>query len=212
MFSFARNFGVRLSGITARYSSTAANAEKTNTKTRFVSLALQNPTHPAAKPTYTAPASVSVPAQFKVNTRGQGLMQLIDKEEIKRYGADGRFNLFNKSHPDCLRPGDVLVVETLNSMSADKANTFIGVLIAMDRRGLHSSFTVRNVILKIGVEMKYMLYSPLIKSVRVMKRGEGFRRAKLYYLRDNPGRAFRLEGLIKQEKAPQTKATKRNKA
>lgn len=136
-------------------------------------------------------------------------MQLIDKEEVKRYGADGRSNLFSKSHPDCLRPGDVIIVETLNSMSTDKTSTFIGVLIAMDRRGLQSNLTVRNVILKIGVEMKYMLYSPLIKSIRVMKRGEGFRRAKLYYLRDNPGRAFRLEGLIKLEKAqnPQAKAS-----
>ncbi|KAI8353878.1 translation protein SH3-like domain-containing protein [Mortierella sp. GBAus27b] len=161
----------------------------------------------AAKPAYTAPASVSVPTQFKANTRGQGLMQLIGQEEVKRYGADGRSNLFNKSHQDCLRPGDVVHVETLNSMSTDKTTTFIGVLIAMDRRGLHSSFTVRNVILKVGVEMKYMLYSPLIKSVRVLKKGEGFRRAKLYYLRDNPGRAFRLEGLIKQDKS-QAKATK----
>ncbi|KAF9358083.1 hypothetical protein BGX34_009070 [Mortierella sp. NVP85] len=181
MFSFTKSLGARLSGLTARYVSTAANA--------------------AAKPTYKAPASVSVPTQFKANTRGQGLMQLIGKEEVKRYGADGRSNLFNKSHPDCLRPGDVVLVETLNSMSTDKTSTFIGVLIAMDRRGLHSSLTVRNVILKVGVEMKYMLYSPLIKSIRVMKKGEGFRRAKLYYLRDNPGRAFRLEGLVKANKA-----------
>ncbi|KAF9153888.1 hypothetical protein BG015_002368 [Linnemannia schmuckeri] len=184
MFSFTRTLGARLSGVTARFASTATNA---------------------AKPTYKAPASVIVPTQFKPNTKGQGLMQLIAKEEVKRMGADGRSKLFNKSHPDCLRPGDVVLVETLNSMSADKTSTFVGVLIAMDRRGLHSNFTVRNVVLKVGVEMKYMLYSPMIKSVRIMKRGEGFRRAKLFYLRDNPGRAFRLEGLVKQDKAAQAK-------
>ncbi|ORZ28434.1 hypothetical protein BCR41DRAFT_345286 [Lobosporangium transversale] len=175
MFSFTRSLGTRLSGITARYASTAANA--------------------AIKPVYTAPASVSIPKQFKPNTRGQGLMELISKEEIKRMGADGRSNLFNKSHPDCLRPGDVVLVETLNSMSSDKTSTFIGVLIAMDRRGLHSNSQSRNVVLKVGVEMKYMLYSPLIKSVRIMKRGE-----------DNPGRAFRLEGLAKQDKITQAQA------
>ncbi|KAF8949404.1 hypothetical protein BGZ47_003816 [Haplosporangium gracile] len=184
MFSFTRTLGARLSGVTARFASTATNA---------------------AKPTYKAPASVTVPTQFKPNTKGQGLMQLIAKEEVKRMGADGRSKLFNKSHPDCLRPGDVVLVETLNSMSADKTSTFVGVLIAMDRRALHSNFTVRNVVLKVGVEMKYMLYSPMIKSVRIMKRGEGFRRAKLFYLRDNPGRAFRLEGLVKQDKAAQAK-------
>ncbi|KAF9356211.1 hypothetical protein BGX26_005601 [Mortierella sp. AD094] len=189
MLSFTRTLGARLSGITARYASTAANA---------------------AKPTYTAPASITVPTQFKPKTRGQGLMQLISKEEVKRMGADGRSKLFDKSHPECLRPGDVILVETLNSMSTDKASTFVGVLIAMDRRGLHSNFTVRNVILKVGVEMKYMLYSPLIKSIRIMKKGEGFRRAKLFYLRDNPGRAFRLEGLVKQDKASQ--ANKAGKA
>ncbi|KAF9170808.1 hypothetical protein BGX21_000503 [Mortierella sp. AD011] len=189
MLSFTRTLGARLSGITARYASTAANA---------------------AKPTYTAPASITVPTQFKPQTRGQGLMQLISKEEMKRMGADGRSKLFDKSHPECLRPGDVILVETLNSMSTDKSSTFVGVLIAMDRRGLHSNFTVRNVILKVGVEMKYMLYSPLIKSIRIMKKGEGFRRAKLFYLRDNPGRAFRLEGLVKQDKANQ--ASKAGKA
>ncbi|KAF9186842.1 hypothetical protein BGZ51_008740 [Haplosporangium sp. Z 767] len=184
MFSLTRSLGARLSGVTARFASTAANA---------------------SKPKYTAPASVSVPTQFKPNTKGQGLMELISKEEIKRMGVDGRSKLFNKSHPDCLRPGDVILVETLNSMSTDKTSTFVGVLIAMDRRGLHSNFTVRNVVLKVGVEMKFMLYSPLIKSVRLMKRGEGFRRAKLFYLRDNPGRAFRFEGLVKQDKAAQAK-------
>ncbi|KAF9923482.1 hypothetical protein FBU30_006489 [Linnemannia zychae] len=182
MFSFTRTLGARLSSVTARFASTATNA---------------------AKPTYKAPASVIVPKQYKPNTKRQGLMQLIDKEEVMRRGADGRSNLFNKSHPDCLRPGDVILVETLNSTSADKTSSFVGVLIAMDRRGLQSNFTVRNVVLKVGVEMKYMLYSPMIKSIRIMKRGEGFRRAKLFYLRDNPGRAFRLEGLVKQEKIAQ---------
>ncbi|KAF9335268.1 hypothetical protein BG006_000486 [Podila minutissima] len=184
MFNSFKTISARLSGVTARFASTAANA---------------------AKPTYTAPASVTVPTQFKPNTRGNGLMQLISKEEVKRMGADGRSKLFNKASPECLRPGDVVLVETLNSMSTDKTSSFVGVLIAMDRRGLHSNFTVRNVVLKVGVEMKYMLYSPLIKSVRVMKRGEGFRRAKLFYLRDNPGRAFRLEGLVKLDKAAQAK-------
>ncbi|KAF9428105.1 hypothetical protein BGZ94_003374 [Podila epigama] len=184
MFNSFKTLGARLTGVTARFASTAAKA---------------------AKPTYTAPASVSVPTQFKPDFRKNGLMQLISKEEVKRMGADGRSKLFNKSSPDCLRPGDVVLVETLNSMSTEKTSTFVGVLIAMDRRGLHSNFTVRNVVLKVGVEMKYMLYSPLIKSVRVMKRGEGFRRAKLFYLRDNPGRAFRLEGLVKQDKAAQAK-------
>ncbi|KAG0364942.1 translation protein SH3-like domain-containing protein [Gamsiella multidivaricata] len=184
MLSFTRPLARMAGLVQLRSASTAANA---------------------AKPTYTAPASVIVPTQFKPNTKGQGLMQLISKEETKRLGADGRSKLFNKSHQDCLRPGDVVLVETLNSMSTDKTSTFIGVLIAMDRRGLHSNFTVRNVVLKVGVEMKYMLYSPLIKAVRVMKKGEGFRRAKLFYLRDNPGRAFRLEGLVRQDKAEQAK-------
>ncbi|KAG0336312.1 hypothetical protein BG004_008110 [Podila humilis] len=184
MFNSFKTLGVRLSGVTARFASTSANA---------------------TKPTYTAPASVTVPPQFKPDTRGNGLMQLISKEEVKRMGADGRSKLFSKSSPECLRPGDVVLVETLNSMSTDKTSSFVGVLIAMDRRALHSNFTVRNVVLKVGVEMKYMLYSPLIKSIRVMKRGEGFRRAKLFYLRDNPGRAFRLEGLVKLDKAAQAK-------
>ncbi|KAG0052576.1 hypothetical protein BGZ83_002401 [Gryganskiella cystojenkinii] len=184
MFSFTRPLARMTSAISTRFASTAANA---------------------AKATYTAPASVIVPKQFKPQKKGQGLMELISKEEVQRAGADGRSKLFQKSSPECLKPGDVVLVETLNSMSTDKTSTFVGVLIAMDRRGLHSNFTVRNVVLKVGVEMKYMLYSPLIKSVRVMKRGEGFRRAKLFYLRDNPGRAFRLEGLVKLDKAAQAK-------
>ncbi|KAF9583983.1 hypothetical protein BGW38_007956 [Lunasporangiospora selenospora] len=188
MFSFTRSMTRMTSLFQTRLASTAAKVPK---------------------PTYTAPASVLVPKQFKPQTKGQGLMELINKEEAQRMDTDGRSKLFNKREPECLRAGDVILVETLNAMSTEKTSTFVGVLIAMDRRGLHSNFTVRNIILKVGVEMKYMLYSPLIKSIKVLKKGEGYRRAKLFYLRDNPGRAFRLEGLIKQGKALNAKKTEK---
>lgn len=62
---------------------------------------------------------------------------------------------------------------------------FVGICIARRNNGLGSTFTLRNVLNGMGVEMMFELYSPTLREVKVLKL-ERRRRAKLYYLRDKP--------------------------
>jgi len=59
-------------------------------------------------------------------------------------------------------------------------------------RGLNSSFIVRKISSGEGVERTFQLYSPLIASIEVKRRGD-VRRAKLYYLRQRSGKSARIK-------------------
>ncbi len=66
-----------------------------------------------------------------------------------------------------------------------------GVCIARSGGGLNESFTVRKISYGEGVERVFPLYSPMIDSIKVVRRGK-VRRAKLYYLRGLRGKAARI--------------------
>ena len=66
-------------------------------------------------------------------------------------------------------------------------------MIAKRNRGLNSSFIVRKISSGEGVERTFQLYSPLIASIEVKRRGD-VRRAKLYYLRERSGKSARIKG------------------
>ena len=66
-----------------------------------------------------------------------------------------------------------------------------GVCIARSGGGLHESFTVRKISYGEGVERVFPIYSPMIDSIKVVRRG-AVRRAKLYYLRDRRGKSARI--------------------
>ncbi|MDY6321915.1 MAG: 50S ribosomal protein L19 [Succinivibrio sp.] len=89
-------------------------------------------------------------------------------------------------------PGDTVRVE-VRVVEGDKSRlqAFEGVVIAKRNRGLNSSFTVRKISSGEGVERVFQTHSPLIASVKVMRRGD-VRRAKLYYLRNLRGKAARI--------------------
>jgi large subunit ribosomal protein L19 len=65
------------------------------------------------------------------------------------------------------------------------------VCIARANKGVGSSFTVRKISFGEGVERVFPLYSPIIDSIEVVRRGD-VRRAKLYYLRGRTGKAARI--------------------
>ncbi|MBI4445538.1 MAG: 50S ribosomal protein L19 [Acidobacteria bacterium] len=90
-------------------------------------------------------------------------------------------------------PGDTVRVNVkIKEGDKFRIQSFEGVVIALNRRGLKSSFTVRKVSFGYGVERIFPLHSPMLDSIERIKRGK-VRRAKLYYLRQRKGKAARIK-------------------
>jgi len=79
--------------------------------------------------------------------------------------------------------------------ATERVQAYEGVVIARRNAGVNSSFTVRKISHSEGVERKFKLYSPMLQSITVVKRGV-VRRAKLYYLRDRRGKSARIRELL----------------
>jgi large subunit ribosomal protein L19 len=90
-------------------------------------------------------------------------------------------------------PGD-LVRTTVRVVEGgrERSQPFEGVVIARRGTGLKETFTVRRVTHGVGVERTFLLHSPRVEEIKVLRRGR-VRRAKLYYLRGRVGRAARIK-------------------
>ncbi len=73
-----------------------------------------------------------------------------------------------------------------------RVQPYEGVVIARRNGGISETITVRKVFQGIGVERVFLLHSPRIDKIKVVRRGK-VRRAKLYYLRDRVGKATRIK-------------------
>ncbi|MCL2038043.1 50S ribosomal protein L19 [Candidatus Saccharibacteria bacterium] len=94
-----------------------------------------------------------------------------------------------------VRSGDtVRVYQKIKEGSKTRIQMFEGVVIRTDRKNsLDSRITVRKITSGIGVEKSYLLHSPLVEKVEVIKRGK-VRRNYLTFLRDRAGKSARLVG------------------
>jgi large subunit ribosomal protein L19 len=108
----------------------------------------------------------------------------------------------NREIPD-FQPGDTLIVNVkVKEGERTRVQAYEGVCIARSGSGFQESFTVRKISYGEGVERVFPLYSPMIDSIKVARRG-AVRRAKLYYLRDRRGKSARIaERAERQVKAP----------
>ena len=89
-------------------------------------------------------------------------------------------------------PGDTVRVNVkVTEGTRSRVQAYEGVCIARKGGGLNESFTVRKISYGEGVERVFPIYSPMIDSLEVVRRGK-VRRAKLYYLRDLRGKAARI--------------------
>lgn len=89
-------------------------------------------------------------------------------------------------------PGDTVRVNfKIREGAKTRVQPFEGVVIAIRKRGLGSTFTVRRISFGYGVERIFPFHSPLIEGVQVLRRGR-VRRAKLYYLRALKGKKARI--------------------
>jgi large subunit ribosomal protein L19 len=110
------------------------------------------------------------------------IIEQLEREQIAR---------LNKTIPD-FEPGDTVIVNVkVKEGERSRVQAYEGVVIARSGGGLNESFTVRKISYGEGVERVFPLYSPMIDSVKVVRRGK-VRRAKLYYLRDRRGKSARI--------------------
>jgi len=123
------------------------------------------------------------------------LIKTLEKEQMAKLSA-------GKEIPD-FAPGDTLLVNVkVVEGERSRVQAYEGVCIARSGAGLNESFTVRKISYGEGVERLFPLYSPMIDSIKVVRRGT-VRRAKLYYLRGLRGKAARIvERQEQREEAP----------
>jgi large subunit ribosomal protein L19 len=103
----------------------------------------------------------------------------------------------NPNMPE-LHVGDtVRVMVRIVEGDRERVQPFQGTVISMREGGVNANFTVRRIASHgIGVERTFLLNSPRLERVEVMRRAK-VRRAQLYYLRDLRGKAARLKELRK---------------
>ena len=107
------------------------------------------------------------------------------------------------------QPGDTVIVNVkVAEGERTRVQAYEGVCIARSGGGLNENFTVRKISYGEGVERVFPVYSPLINSVKVVRRGK-VRRAKLYYLRDRRGKSARI---AERTDAPGAKAVAKEAA
>ena len=112
------------------------------------------------------------------------ILQTIAAEEKARLVA-------TRAIPD-FQPGDTLrVMVKIKEGERERIQAFEGVCIARAGGGINENFTVRKISYGEGVERVFPLYSPMIDSIKVVRRGK-VRRAKLYYLRGLRGKKARI--------------------
>jgi large subunit ribosomal protein L19 len=112
------------------------------------------------------------------------LIQQLEKEQVAKLSA-------GKDIPE-FGPGDTVVVN-YKVVEGERARiqAYEGVCIGRSGAGLNENFTVRKISYGEGVERVFPLYSPMIDSIKIVRRGK-VRRAKLYYLRGRRGKAARI--------------------
>jgi large subunit ribosomal protein L19 len=107
------------------------------------------------------------------------LIQAIEQEQIRQDVPD-------------FRPGDTVKVHVkVVEGNRERIQVFEGVVIRRKGGGLGSTFTVRRVSYGVAVERTFLLHSPRLDKIEVVRRGR-VRRARLYYLRERVGKAARI--------------------
>jgi len=132
------------------------------------------------------------------------LIEQFEKEQVQQL-AEG------KDIPE-FQAGDTLRVNVrIREGNNERIQAFEGVCIARKNRGIHSNFVVRKIASGEGVERVFPLYSPLVESIKVVRRGV-VRRAKLYYMRGLTGKKARIKEKLDFTKKSDAKAAPKTEA
>jgi large subunit ribosomal protein L19 len=117
---------------------------------------------------------------FVENMKAEEVIRSIEAEQLK------------KDLP-IIHVGDTLRVGVrIQEGGKERVQPYEGTVIAMRNGGINETITVRRIFQGVGVERVFLLHSPRVAKIEVLRRGKA-RRAKLYYLRDRVGKATRLK-------------------
>ena len=112
------------------------------------------------------------------------VIQQLEQEQMAKLSAGKEIPEFG--------PGDTVVVNVkVIEGERTRVQAYEGVCIGRSGGGLNESFTVRKISYGEGVERVFPVMSPMIDSIKVVRRGK-VRRAKLYYLRERRGKSARI--------------------
>ena len=99
------------------------------------------------------------------------IIQTIEQEQLERLSAGKEIPAFG--------PGDTVIVNVkVKEGERTRVQAYEGVCIGRSGGGLNESFTVRKISYGEGVERVFPLYSPMIDSITLVRKGK-VRRAKL---------------------------------
>lgn len=112
------------------------------------------------------------------------IIDQLDQEQMEEIAAKRRIPPFS--------PGDTVKVNVkVTEGTRTRVQAYEGVCIGRSGGGINETFTVRKISYGEGVERVFPIYSPMLDSVEVVRRGK-VRRAKLYYLRERRGKSARI--------------------
>ena len=95
-----------------------------------------------------------------------------------------------------LKVGNTVKVHVrIKEGNKERIQVFEGIIIKVQGGGLNQTFTVRKTSYGVGVEKTFLIHSPLVEKVELVRVGKA-RRAKLYYLRDRVGKAAKTKELL----------------
>tara|TARA_B100001059_G_scaffold197456_1_gene202896 strand:+ start:257 stop:694 length:438 start_codon:yes stop_codon:yes gene_type:complete len=111
---------------------------------------------------------------------------------IKDIESEQISEILKKREVPEFKAGDTLKVNVfVTEGNKERIQAFEGVCIARSNRGFNSTFTIRKISHGEGVERVFPLYSPMLESINLVRRGK-VRRSKLYYLRQRSGKSARI--------------------
>ena len=100
---------------------------------------------------------------------------------------------FLKNNLPNIRIGDIVKVGVkIKEGNKERVQLFEGLVIRKKNTGINSNITVRRVFQGIGIERSFLVHSPRIDSIKIL-RSSKVRRAKLYYIRNLSGKAAKLK-------------------
>ena len=94
--------------------------------------------------------------------------------------------------PDLKVGNTVRVHVRIKEGNKERIQVFEGIIIKVQGTGVNKTFTVRKISYGVGVEKTFLIHSPLVEKVEVVRVGKA-RRAKLFYLRDRVGKAAKTK-------------------